>query len=645
MKRSDPSQTGILFDENFMEDHVHNLLRQPDFAVVELIANAYDAGATRVDVCWPEDNGGELSIEDNGTGMSTDELQHRWRTLCYNRPKEQGSKVVFPPGVQASPRIAFGQSGKGRHAMFCFARSYQIETWKDGILTKALVTRIDAKERPFTLNIQRVGEHEGHGTRIWAEIGYVPRTVKMVQESVGTKFIVDPSFSIYINGQKLDLLDLQTLERKELTVPNYGKITVTFLESPSRDRTMQMRGITWWVIGRMVGRPSWEGLDTPGSILDGRTTEAHKYSFVIMADFLKEDLYPDWTDFRTTDRVAAVKKFVGDYVSGQLSNILSTSMVEKKKEAIRRNVDVLRPLPKVSRTVIGEFINKVQQQCHHITDNDLTNLVCIIANMEIARSGYDLLRKLAACSADDIDTWNAIMEEWDATRAKIVLNELGRRMGMIEQLEIKAHDPSIKELCDLQPLFESNLWVFGPEYECVDFTSNRTMVTVLRQLLKVDTVEKSPKRPDFVVLPDSTIGAYSAPDYEDGEVSGVRKILIVELKRGGFTLHQKEMIQGLDYANKIREKAGLSETTEIIVYVLGAQIASSVNTDLVAGSTQVKAMIFSTVLNKANARTFYLLNRIRETVGVEEMAPDRIVEEILSEPVLIESMESPEMRS
>lgn len=628
----------IAFGQNFLQDHVHSLLRQPDIAVTELIANSYDAGATRVDIGWPDTDGGEISVEDNGTGMSPDELQRRWFTLCYDRAKEQGSKVVFPPGVDPFQRIAFGQSGKGRHAMFCFANSYSIDTWKDGLLTRAVVTKTDGGPLPFALENISTCPQDGHGTRLSVRVDHPRLAVPMVRELVGTKFLVDPSFAVYINGELLDLIDVRAIVVTDLPVQGLGTVRVRLLASPNRNRTMQLRGITWWVLGRIVGKPSWDGLDGHGSILDGRTTEAHKYSFIVEADMLKEDVSSDWSGFKiSSPRVDRAKRVVHDHVTRELTNVLVASKLDRKKEAVRVNAGMIRPLPKVSRTMIGEFIDTVQEQCHRISADDLDNLVGIMAKMESARTGYDLLRKLAACSPDDIDTWNAIMQEWDATRAQIVLGELGRRMDMIKELERKAHDPTVRELCELQPLFEGNLWVFGPEYECVDFTSNRTMVTVLKRLFKVDARENLLKRPDFVVLEDGTVGAYSAPDYENGEVEGIRKVLIVELKRGGFTLHQSEMIQGLDYANEIREKAGLTASTEIVVRVLGAQIGRGVNTRLDADSTHVEAMIFNSVLDKANARTFHLLARIRETVGIGDVASDPVLEDTLGEPVLFEA--------
>jgi len=111
----------VLFGMGFLHDHVGQIIDDPAVAVVELIANCYDAGADRVTVLWPDLPGKTLSITDNGTGMTRQEFERRWKTLAYDRVAEQGTQVVFPPGVGTAKRTAFGHNGKGRFSPLCFS--------------------------------------------------------------------------------------------------------------------------------------------------------------------------------------------------------------------------------------------------------------------------------------------------------------------------------------------------------------------------------------------------------------------------------------------------------------------------------------------------------------------------------------------
>ncbi len=109
------------FGSNFLKDHAGHIISDPRTAITELISNAYDAGATVVEIQWPDNAEGQFSISDNGIGMTAEEFDRRWKELSYDRLKEQGSTVEFPPGVAKRQRTAFGRNGKGRHATFCYA--------------------------------------------------------------------------------------------------------------------------------------------------------------------------------------------------------------------------------------------------------------------------------------------------------------------------------------------------------------------------------------------------------------------------------------------------------------------------------------------------------------------------------------------
>jgi Histidine kinase-, DNA gyrase B-, and HSP90-like ATPase len=63
------------------------MYQSPVAAVAELIANAWDADATRVDVTLPADNSpaAQFIVQDNGTGMTFAECQERYLNVGRNR--------------------------------------------------------------------------------------------------------------------------------------------------------------------------------------------------------------------------------------------------------------------------------------------------------------------------------------------------------------------------------------------------------------------------------------------------------------------------------------------------------------------------------------------------------------------------------
>jgi hypothetical protein len=86
---------GTLFASRFLENHAGSLVKDPIAALIELVANAWDAGATNVRIQWPdEEHGTAFSIADDGQGMTTGEFEQRWRMLDYDQiphPPDQRS--------------------------------------------------------------------------------------------------------------------------------------------------------------------------------------------------------------------------------------------------------------------------------------------------------------------------------------------------------------------------------------------------------------------------------------------------------------------------------------------------------------------------------------------------------------------------
>ena len=99
------------------------MYQSPVAAVAELIANAWDADATRVDVILPDDNSpsAELVVRDNGAGMTFADCQERYLNVGRNRRLADGERT--PQG-----RPLLGRKGIGKFAGFGIARIVEIAT-------------------------------------------------------------------------------------------------------------------------------------------------------------------------------------------------------------------------------------------------------------------------------------------------------------------------------------------------------------------------------------------------------------------------------------------------------------------------------------------------------------------------------------
>ena len=154
---------GSLFEEDFFQRTFGDLIRVPDVALTELVANAWDAGACKVTVEIPEKTGGVLSVTDDGSGLTKDEFAQRWMTLAYNRQRHQGADVQFPPERSEWRRKAYGRNGQGRHGLLCFGDEYDVETWRDGTCCRFHVAEGAGKE-PLRSTLANESRRSGHGT-------------------------------------------------------------------------------------------------------------------------------------------------------------------------------------------------------------------------------------------------------------------------------------------------------------------------------------------------------------------------------------------------------------------------------------------------------------------------------------------------
>jgi hypothetical protein len=598
------------FAESFLVYHAGRVISDPQVAIVELVANSWDAGADRVEITWPRGLGETLSVADNGTGMTLEEFQKRWPTLNYNRAESQGSVVEFPPGVRSRSRMAFGRSGIGRHAMFCFANEYFVETRKaDRVVTLRVSRR--SGQSPFAFDLVQKGDASDHGTRIYTKVQSAVISPDTVVELIGSRFVADPDFGILVNGEPVTLTDLEHLCEK-YDVPIEGSDTVVVIrrfDSERGDRTSKQHGVAWWVNRRLVGNPSWEVYDRP--LLDARTATAKRFTYVVEADGLAPAVRPDWSGFYASEAVDRVRKGVSEFVSNDLRGVTQDIRKERKRAALSENRQTIKSLPPLSQEQIATFAEEVQVRCPTIAERDLNNAVSVLAGLEKARSQYALLDKLATLKPHDLDALDQILEEWSVSDMKRVLGELRYRLDLIAQLEKLVDDAHADELHDLQPLFERGLWMFGPEFESISFISNRTLATVVEAFFGTAALTKPRKRPDFVVLPDSSIGVYSCDAFDERhEVSGYATVVVVELKKGGFEVGHDEKDQALKYARELRRSGKVGQSTRMVCYVLGASVDPQAEKPTHEGDTTVWPRAYTVLLRQAHARTFNLLRSV-----------------------------------
>lgn len=627
MDTNDPKQ-GVLFDERFLDRYAGPIISDPSVAIVELVANAWDAYATRVDIVWPKRTQGvAFSITDNGKGMTPDQFQRRWKTLDYNRIADEGTKSTPPADLEGAPaRSTYGRNGKGRHAAFKFSDPYHVRTWRDGREVFYEVRR--GTTQPFDIKeiASRTGI-AGHGTEVSATASDgVSLDAEAAREVIGTRFLADPNFVVSVDGTLVTFDDIPThsIQKAVVEVPGFGTVEIIMIDSQKADRTTRQHGIAWRVKSRLVGTPGWIGFDHE-RILDGRTSEAKRFQFIVSADLLEEAVRPDWSGF-TTDHPAWTA--TQPLVHGKIREYLSSFSAERRREAkgsIREShVRTLQKLPPMGRERWNQFVDEVIDTCPSISTDEVSKVAGILANLELTTSKYGLVSKLHDLPPGDLDALYQLLDDWTLRLAKDALDEIQTRLKLIADLDKKLRDESADEVGDLQPLFERSLWVFGPEFESLEFTSNRGMTTVIQDIFGV-AAKGSRQRPDFVMLPDGSVGLYSRDAHDLGhDVDGVARLVIAEIKKPGVTIGSDQKGQAWRYVKELVERGLIIEATKTTCYVLGSNIHAAERGHRTEwdGRVTIIPMTYDTFVRRAEKRMLGLRDKLKEAPFLKERGLD-----------------------
>jgi len=280
-------------------------------ALAEIVSNSYDAGAANVTITLSEKDGvpQEITVEDDGAGMSFDDIQNKFLVIGRNR-RTDGDE----PSVKFN-RLPTGKKGLGKLALFGLATTITVLSRQNKKLNEFVLdwNALMNAQGPYHPDVTRQDEdtEEKDGTTITLT-GLKRKSafdLMGLADSLSRIFIFDNNFKLVITSPGGDRIAIDnkrkysTLAKEfewsldsDLLVPatsEYkGKIHGEFLTSikpiaPSSG----LRGITLFSRGKLVNAP--EFFSTSAS--------SHFYQYLtgwITADFI--DMFPE--DVISTNR-------------------------------------------------------------------------------------------------------------------------------------------------------------------------------------------------------------------------------------------------------------------------------------------------------------------------------------------------------
>lgn len=610
-----------LFEEDYLVRTLGRIAHDPDIAITELVANAWDAGASKVNIIVPTEKNNALVISDDGHGMTDNQFKERWMKLGYNRIKHQGNDVEFPAERSGGKRKAYGRNGVGRHGLICFSDNYEVKTKSKGIESIYKVGTRNLKN-PFYIESSAFNNSAGNGTRLSVNVEKHLPDADKIREILSARFLHDPQFVVSVNGKSVPLPEQSGLvERATLAVNDSLTVEAFVVDSTKTAQSTLYQGVAFWVNNRLVGVPSW--IVGNSSILDGRSRFAKRYAIVIKAsnDWISE-VEPDWSRFKATELVKLLQEAVCDFANQMFEKLSANFIEESSEDALVRNREQFRELSTLGRLEVTAFTQELVKQQPTINPETLSLAVQAVINLEKSRSGTALLEKLTKLDESDIDGLDKLLGQWSIRDALSVLDEIDHRLSVIVAIEKLCGEATTDELHTLHPLVTQARWLFGPEFDSHEYASNVTLRSAAQKVFKKESnpsaFNNPRQRPDMVTMSDATYSIVGTEVFDsyDQNLTRIQDVLIIELKKGKSKIGRVEMNQADGYVQDFLSSGLLDGTPIFRAFVVGYEVdektmrTKEIKDDGGVLRGRILATTYGQLTRSANQRLFKLKDKL-----------------------------------
>jgi uncharacterized protein (TIGR02391 family) len=346
-------------------------------ALAELIANAYDACSTEVRIKFYDGENKKVIVEDNGTGMSFDQINDYFLRIGRNRREEKQES--------ACGRIPTGKKGLGKLALFGIGDTVNIITCQGN---EAVSFIMDWEEintwgngKPYTpkFDILPAGKFKKGTTIILSNLkrktGF---PIQDYSESIARLFNFNDDFVVYLSlndGEQIKIdnkLKYQNIESEfswDIAVTNEmnpivykdKSQIVGIIVTTDKPLKANLRGVTLFANGRMVNAPEFFG----------PSQSSHFYSYA--TGWLNIDFIDNWeedvisTNRQSIDWDNPLTTELREYLASCLL-IIEKQWRELRKGKKRDNIS------KKTNVNVGNWVNTLSGS----VKNDVDTLINIL---------------------------------------------------------------------------------------------------------------------------------------------------------------------------------------------------------------------------------------------------------------------------
>jgi hypothetical protein len=532
----------------------------------ELVANSWDANASRVEITIPatpiDEQTSEIVISDDGIGMSDEEVRNKYLIIGRDRRDDEKSDKTPPP----RKRKIMGRKGIGKLSAFGIAKEIVVESMKDDevshfrmnydeLLAKAADRVIEFPQLPSTGTVPK-------GTKITLKqiTKFKNRSISIerIRRGLARRFAVigaEQDFEVVINSSPIspEDRDLKRLLQKDMNSEPYLW----------EYNNVEIERGTGWTVSGWIGalertRQDIDGIDR-GIVLMARgklVQEPFVFNAVVgqqyALSYLIGELDVEFVD-ETEDTIGTTRNSL---VWDTEANIALKEWGQKEINKIARAWGKKRRKDNENQLQENELYRQFQERAEEIGNKRALKLADQLVRQSIERNPtaavqelepliqmclnflefdafWEIAEDLTEAEFQDSEKLLDLFREWQIVEAKEMARVTEGRIKTIEKLHHLIETNAL-EVPTLHNFLKEFPWVIDPRWTLV---ANEVTYSQLlhNEFPEASDVLESDRRIDFLCVREST------------------NLVVVEIKRPESKASRKDLDQIADYVLFMRD--------------------------------------------------------------------------------------------
>lgn len=566
--------------------------RSSEYAIKELVDNAWDADASVVHITLPAPLSGDpIVVADDGTGMMPAEVREDYLLIARDRRSRKGERTAF------GNRPVKGRKGIGKFAGLMAADTMTLETRCRGFATRLQIRKEDL--RPGSgpgssdLDLEAIDlpvttepcDPDARGTTLTLtglHQGFDVPTADRLKPLLMLEYGRQSGFALFVNAEAVGVDDLpgETFTAAD-DLPGVGPVRLEFTVVDGR-RPLRQSGIAVRVTGKVIGKPTYLGLEADDDI---PTKLLRKVYGELEADGLASDVTADWgAVIENSTAYAAARGWAAGLLKRGVAKVFAAEVqlarARRQQEIDRR----LAELPQHRRAYAERLVERVVSRFYGDKDERIDAAVGVLFDALEHDAYWAVVQAVDAARAAGVGQFAAALDQFGLIDLAVMADQTRRRLAVLDRLDELMLRPETRE-AEMHTALEHNLWVLGAEYSLL--SSNRTLRAVLAQYAGEQfTGERAARRPDLLLA---------------GDVTG--RHLLVEFKRPSVEISREHESQAVGYRDDLRRRFDA-----IDVLLIGAgRVAGA---DAGFGDPRLRVTSYAAIISHARGELAWLLARL-----------------------------------